>query len=74
MRVQQLIEYDLNKRSGKHANKSTLVAVGADTQLGFSCVPAPLATNVDLWNSIIIMTNNAVLNVTRRVTKHITSP
>ena len=34
MRVQQLIEDDLNKRSVKHANKSTLVARGADTQLG----------------------------------------
>ena len=31
MRVQQLIEDDLNKRSAKHANKSTLVARGADT-------------------------------------------
>ena len=52
MRVQQLIEDDLNKRSAKHANKSTLVARGADTQLGSSCVSAPLATNVDLWNPI----------------------
>ena len=42
MRVQQLIEDDLNKRSAKHANKSTLVAKGADTQLGSSCVSAPL--------------------------------
>ena len=38
MRVQQLIEDDLNKRSVKHASKSTLVARGADTQLEFSCV------------------------------------
>ena len=52
MRVQQLIDDDLNKRSAKHANKSTLVARGADTQLGSSCVSAPLATNVDLWNPI----------------------
>ena len=29
-----------------------LVARGADTQLGSSCVSAPLATNVDLWNPI----------------------
>ena len=43
MRVQKLI--DLNKRSAKHAR-------GADTQLGSSCVSAPLATNVDLWNPI----------------------
>ena len=34
MRVQQLIEDDLNKCSAKQANKSTLVARGADTQLG----------------------------------------
>ena len=46
MQVQQLIEDDLNKRSAKHANKSTLVARDADTQLD------PLATNVDLWNPI----------------------
>ena len=32
MRVQQLIEDDLN-RSAKYANKSTFVARGADTQL-----------------------------------------
>ena len=44
---------DLNKRSAKHANKSTLVARGADTQLGSSCVSAPLATNVDLGNPIV---------------------
>ena len=50
IRVQQLIEDDLNKCSAKHANKSTLVARGADTQLGSSCTSAPLATNVDLWN------------------------
>ena len=31
---------------------NTLVAIGADTQLGYSCVSAPLATNVDLWNPI----------------------
>ena len=29
---------DLNKRSAKHPNKSTLIARGADTQLGSSCV------------------------------------
>ena len=53
-RVQQLklSGYDLNKRSVKHANKSTLVARDADTQLGSSCVSAPLATNVDLLNPI----------------------
>ena len=44
---------DLNKHSAKHANKSTLVARGADTQLGSSCVSTPLATNVDLWNPIV---------------------
>ena len=53
MRVQQLIEDNLNKRSAKHANKSTLVARGADTQLDPSCVSAPLATNVDLWNPVV---------------------
>ena len=52
MQVQQLIEDDLNKRSVKHANKSTLVAKGADTQLVSSCVSAPLAINVDLWHVI----------------------
>ena len=52
MRVQQLIEDDFNKRSAKQANKSTLVAGGADTQQGSSCVSAPLATNVDLWKPI----------------------
>ena len=52
MRVQPLISDDLNKRSAKHTNKSTLVARGVDTQLGSSCVSAPLATNVDLWNPI----------------------
>ena len=31
MRVQQLMEYDLNKRSAKHINKSTLVARVPDT-------------------------------------------
>ena len=55
MRVQQLIENDLNKLSTKHANKSTLVARGADTQLGSGCVLAPLATNVDLWNPIAML-------------------
>ena len=30
-RVQKLIDDDLNKRSAKHANKSTLVAGGTDT-------------------------------------------
>ena len=48
----ELFEEDLNKRSAKQANKSTLVARGADTQLGSSCVSAPLATNVNLWNLI----------------------
>ena len=48
MRV-HLIEDDLNKRSAKHVNKSTLVAIGADTQLDHSCVSA---INVDLWNPI----------------------
>ena len=54
MRFQQLIEDDLNKRSVKHANKSTLVAGVADTQLGSSCVSAPLATDVDLWNPFVV--------------------
>ena len=40
---------DLNKRSAKYANKSTLVARGANTQLDPSCVSAPPATNVDLF-------------------------
>ena len=53
MRIQQLIEDDLNRRSAKHSNKSTLVARGADTQLDPYCVSAPLATNVDLWCAII---------------------
>ena len=52
---QWLIEDDLNKRSTKHTNKSTLVARGADTQLGSSGVLAPVATNVDLWNPITKM-------------------
>ena len=30
-RVQKLIDDDLNKRSAKHANKSTIVAGGTDT-------------------------------------------
>ena len=47
MRVQQLIVDDLNKHSAKHAHKSTLVSRGADTQLGPSCISAPLANNVD---------------------------
>ena len=50
MRV--LINDDLNKRSAKHANKTTLVARGAGTQLRYGCVSAPIATNVDLWNPI----------------------
>ena len=49
---QWLIEDDLNTRSAKYTNKSTLVARGADTQLGSSYVLAPLATNVGLWNPI----------------------
>ena len=73
MRIQQLIEDNLKKRSATHTSRSMLVAIGVDTQLGSSCVSAPLATNVDLWNPIIIMTNNTSLNVTRRVTKHISS-
>ena len=36
----------------KHADNSTLVARGADTQLDPNCVSAPLATNVDFWNPI----------------------
>ena len=53
MRVQQLIEDDLNKRSSaKHINKSMLVCRGADTQPYPSLVRAPLATNVDFWNFI----------------------
>ena len=46
---QWLIKDDLNKRSAKHTNKSTLVARGADTQPGSSFVLMPLATNVDVW-------------------------
>ena len=42
MRVQQLIEDDLNKCSAKHVNKSTLVARGADTQLDSSGTPLHL--------------------------------
>ena len=53
MRVQQLFEKVLNKRSAKQANKSTLAARGADTQLGSSCVSAPLATNMYLSNPIV---------------------
>ena len=49
---QWLMEDDLDKRLAKHTNKSTLVAKGTDTQLGYSCVLAPLATNVDLWNPV----------------------
>ena len=60
MRVQKLIENDLNKRSAKHTNKSTLVARGADTQPGSSFVSAPLATNVDLWKPIGL--NNVYVN------------
>ena len=48
---QWLIEDDLNKHSAKH-KKSTLLVRDADTQLGSSCVLAPLVTNVDLWNPI----------------------
>ena len=47
MRVKQLFEDGLNKRPAKQANKSTLVARGADTQLRYICVSAPLATNLD---------------------------
>ena len=55
--VQQLIKDDLNKRSAKHIiHKSTLVARGADMQLDPSCVSAPLATNVDLWNPTNVCT------------------
>ena len=32
-----------------------LVAGGADTQLGPSCVLATLATNVDLWKPIVML-------------------
>ena len=40
MRPQQLIEDNLNKRSTKQANKSTLVAGGAETQLGSQRISA----------------------------------
>ena len=62
------IEGDLNKRSAKHANKSTLVAGGADTQLGSSCVLAPLATNVDLWKPILVLMAFCIL--VYRLTKY----
>ena len=53
MRPQQLIENNLNKHSGKQANKSTLVAGGAETQLRSQRISAySLATNVDLWKPI----------------------
>ena len=52
LHVQLLIEDDLDMRLAKHTNKSTLVARGTNTQLGYSCVLAPLASNVELWNSI----------------------
>ena len=55
MRLRQLIEDDLNKRSAKQTNKSTLVARGAYMQLRSSCVSAPLATNVDLRNPILCL-------------------
>ena len=32
---------------------------GADTQLRYSCVLAPLATNVDLWKPIAIFKSDA---------------
>ena len=38
-----------------------LVAGGADTQLGSSCVLAPLATNVDLWKPITLLRQTAAL-------------
>ena len=60
---QWLIQDDLNKRSAKHTNKSTLVARGADTQLGSGCVLAPLATNVDLWNPINALKCNNWINI-----------
>jgi len=40
MRPQQLIEIHLNKRCAKQANKSTLVAGGAKTQLGSQRISA----------------------------------
>ena len=40
MRPQQLIEDNLNKRSAKQANKSTLVAGAAETQLGSQRISA----------------------------------
>ena len=49
----KLIEDGLNKCSAKYANKLTLVVGGADTQLGSSCILAPLATNLDLWMPIV---------------------
>ena len=59
----ELIEDDLNKRSANHANKSTLVARGADAQLGFICVLAPLATNVNLWNPIMFLWHHFCLAI-----------
>ena len=58
---QWLIEDDLNKRSAKHTNKSTLVARGANTH---SCILAPLATNVDLWNPIVMQIDNHFWEIT----------
>ena len=43
----------MTSTKNKHSKKSTLVARGAATQPGSSCVFAPLATNVDLWNPSI---------------------
>ena len=42
----------LNKHLAKHVNKYTSVAGGTDTQLGSSCVLAPLASNVELLKPI----------------------
>ena len=51
---QYLIEDIKASVFGKHANKSALIARGADMQLRYSCVLAPLATNEDLWNPVML--------------------
>ena len=64
MRVRQLIEDDLNKRSAKHANKFTLVTKGA-------------VRNVDLWNPNQLMqfpgkkyVEYNIITLNRSVTAH----
>ena len=62
----------LNKRSAKHNIK---------TNLGSSCVLAPLTTNVDLWNTITMITlsersreHNCIhVNKTNRILTQITT-